>query len=195
MVLLQPLSNNSTSDKAWPSTLNAKIGVRPDRVIQPSWRSPTKTTIRDSRACKSCYFSPHPRASSANQLSLKESGFGAKYLCPPCEAARQGRERWIQRGTSTMKQVDIIRKTRDIFQESGRVPQIHEIDPLATADAGTPTELEEELDFGRIKGMDSADDNMKFRAFFAHDASELFSIPRTNPCVSSLRCFVRSLMA
>ena len=53
--------------------------------------------------------------------------------CPPCEAIRHcgfaGLHKRIVVSESTMKQVEIVRKTREIFEITGVIPHPKRIDP------------------------------------------------------------------
>jgi hypothetical protein len=53
--------------------------------------------------------------------------------CPPCNAIRHcglaGLQEWITIYDSTMEQVEIVRKTREMFENTGVIPHPERIDP------------------------------------------------------------------
>ena len=53
--------------------------------------------------------------------------------CPPCDAVRHcgfsGLQDWITVSESTMEQVEVVRKTREIFESTGVIPDPNRIDP------------------------------------------------------------------
>lgn len=183
MVSITTPSSYLTLDKAFPPSLNAARFAWRNHATQIDQGRRTysfKPSVHDRRTCTSCYSSPHPRIAAADKFNGDEERiFGVAYLCPPCAAARhdRGRNKWTKLGASTMEQVDIVQKTRSIFRESGRVPQIHEVDPFATV-----AEIDTTNDSGEVQEAKhpnpSTNSPKQLRAFFAQDASALFAISK-----------------
>jgi len=97
--------------------------------------------------------------------------------CPPCETIRHcgfaGLRNWLIVGESTVDQVEIVRKTREIFENTGVIPHPKSIDPsvkaadihvleLANMMLGTPwKDLPEELQ--RLRGFFTKYSSGRFR--------------------------------
>jgi hypothetical protein len=95
--------------------------------------------------------------------------------CPPCEAIRHcglaAVKEWVVLAKSDMNQVEIIRRTRKLFEESGSMPNIREIDASATRPRIETTELANrflEVD------LDDLTEEKGLRGFFTPHAENLF---------------------
>jgi len=82
--------------------------------------------------------------------------------CPPCEAIKHcghtGIKDWIALARSDMDQVEIIRRTRALLEESGSMPTIPEVDPA-------------------LKWRGLMEDERSLRGFFTeHATRELFAV-------------------
>jgi len=73
-----------------------------------------------------------------------------------------------------MEQVDIVRKTREMFEANGRMPRVREIDPLAS-----PVDISM-VDFANMllktDWEDLPDERKCLRGFFTKRAEDLFSV-------------------
>ena len=96
--------------------------------------------------------------------------------CPPCDAIRRcgfsGLQEWITVGKSAMKQVDIVCKTREIFEETGVIPHASHIDPSVIHVRISAVELANKL--LRIPWKDLPEDYQCLRGFFTTESSHLF---------------------
>ena len=103
----------------------------------------TGILLRDKNTCSSCgYVSPHPRGRSmiidhADGDASNNDPSNLRIHCPPCEAIRHcgfaGLQKWLIVGESTVEQVEIVRKTREIFENTGVIPHPKRIDPSVKA--------------------------------------------------------------
>ena len=143
----QPVSEETPSTTTKPSTQwDLHLSVTSlfwNRTLPTSsreWKAIRKEVLlRDDRTCSSCgYLSPYPNGrymivdhvdgdGSNNDLS------NLRIHCPPCDAIRHcgfsGIHDWITVSESTLKQVEIVRKTREIFESTGVIPDPNHIDP------------------------------------------------------------------
>jgi len=99
-----------------------------------------------------------------------------RVLCPPCNAIRHcglGDSRgWITLGDSTMEQVEIVRKTRKIFEETGVIPDLSRMDPLVKPVEITATELVKML--WKTSWKDLPEEFQSLRGFFTDEGACLF---------------------
>ena len=143
----QPAPEGTPSITTTPSTqwnlhlsVTSTNGNRTLSVFSREWKDlRSEILLRDKRTCSSCgYLSPHPRGrymvvdhidgdASNNDLS------NLRVHCPPCDAVRHcgfsGLQDWITVSESTMEQVEVVRKTREIFESTGVIPDPNRIDP------------------------------------------------------------------
>jgi hypothetical protein len=80
----------------------------------------------------------------------------------------------MQLARSDMEQVEILRKTREIFENTGAMPLIRDVDPLATH-----TEVDVVDLANRLLEMDReklTDEEKGLRGFFTGRAWRLFAI-------------------
>ncbi|RDB17529.1 hypothetical protein Hypma_001262 [Hypsizygus marmoreus] len=157
-------------------------GNRTLPVNSAAWRAlRAQILARDNRTCASCgYASPHGRAMKIDHKDGNASNNDPANLrvhCPPCETLRHcglaGVNGWVMIARSDMDQLEILRRTREIFEGSGRIPGFLEIDPLATSvDMHT-------VDFANIlleTDWEALPEEMRsLKGFFTEKASELFS--------------------
>ena len=141
----------STTNTNWqtkPSTqwdLQLSVASARNRTLPVSsheWRAlRTEILLRDNRTCSSCgYLSPYPqgRYMVIDHIDGDASNNDPSNLrihCPPCDAIRHcgfaGFRNRITVSESTMKQVEIVRKTREFFEDTGVIPHPNRIDPSA----------------------------------------------------------------
>lgn len=89
---------------------------------------------------------------------------------------------WLQLARSDMDQVEIVRRTRKMFEETGTVPHIRDVDPLATCTDMRTIDLANRL-MTTNRGDLSAEENC-LRGFFTGRARELFAITMADESVS-----------
>lgn len=160
-------------------------GNRTLPVKSSAWRKLRAEIIqRDDRTCASCaYRSPHPNgrglvvdhkdgdASNNDRANLRVH-------CPLCDAIRHcglsGIYGWLQLVKSNMEQVEIVRKTREIFEQSGRVPLVSDIDPFATPVNTGVVDLANRL--MTIDWEDLTKEETALRGFFTQSTSRMFAI-------------------
>jgi hypothetical protein len=175
--------------RTWSHTLHVK---------SPEWHALRAQVIeRDNRTCSSCgYVSPHPNGrglkvdhqdgdASNNDLA------NLRVHCPPCEAIRHcgfsGNKEWIALARSDMDQVEIIRRTRALLEESGSMPTILEVDPASTRVETATTELANRLMEVDWEGL--TEDERSLRGFFTRNAMrELFAVTIANEYVFACAC-------
>lgn len=75
---------------------------------------------------------------------------------------------------SDVDQVEIVRKTRKMFEETGRVPRIREIDPRASRTDITLLDLANKM--METDWEDLTDEEKNLRGFFTGNAEILFAI-------------------
>ena len=96
--------------------------------------------------------------------------------CPPCEAIRHcgfaGLQKWIIVVESTMEQVEIVRKTREMFENTGVIPHPKRIDPsVKPVDIGV---LELANMMLKTPWKDLPEEFQRLRGFFTKRGSTLF---------------------
>jgi hypothetical protein len=96
--------------------------------------------------------------------------------CPPCEAVRHcgfaGLRKWIVVGESTMEQVEIVRKTREMFEITGVIPHPKRIDPsVIPADISVLGLANMMLD---TPWKDLSEEFQRLRGFFTKQGEGLF---------------------
>lgn len=117
-------------------------GNRTLPVSSPQWAAlRAEILFRDDRTCSACgHVSPHANGRSmvidhADGDASNNDPTNLRIHCPPCEAVRHcgiaGLRGWLVVGESTMDQVDIVRKTRGMFESTGTVPHPKLVDPSA----------------------------------------------------------------
>jgi hypothetical protein len=115
-------------------------GNRTLPINSSRWRTLRKNILlRDERTCSSCgYLSPHPNGrymivDHANGDASNNDLSNLRIHCPPCDAVRHcgfsGIQGWLGVSESTMEQVGIVRKTREMFENTGVIPHPERIDP------------------------------------------------------------------
>ena len=148
----QPVSEETPFTTTKPSTqldlrLSESVTTKHVKRTLPTWSDEWKALrqevlLRDNRTCSTCgYLSPHPNGrymfvehvdgdGSNNDLS------NLRIHCPPCDAILHcrfsGLHDWITVSESTMEQVEIVCKTREIFESTGLFPHRNRVDPSLT---------------------------------------------------------------
>ena len=160
-------------------------GNRTLPVKSPEWRVLRAQIISDKKGtCASCgYKSPH---SSGRGLKIDHKDGNAsnnsldnlRIHCPPCEAIRHcgfaGMNGWVILGHSDMEQVDILRRTRELFELNWSIPHVQEVDPNATCSSMKTTTLASKLlsvDRGDLTG-----EERHLKGFFTENAMDLFTV-------------------
>jgi hypothetical protein len=96
--------------------------------------------------------------------------------CPPCDAIRHcgfaGIKGWITLGQSTMDQVEIVRKTRELFENSSAIPLPTLVDPSVAPVDMSPVDFANILI--KVDWEDLPEEYRRFRGFFSEHASHLF---------------------
>jgi len=96
--------------------------------------------------------------------------------CPPCEAIRHcglsGLRKWIVVGESTVEQVEIVRKTREMFESTGVIPHPKRIDPSVKPADISVLELANMM--LETPWKDLPEEFQCLRGFFTKNSSRLF---------------------
>jgi len=128
-------------------------------------------------------MSPHPKGRGLHIDHLNgdvpdNDHTNLRVHCPPCEAIRHcgisGIKGRVCLASSDMEQVEIVRKTRKMFEESGRIPRIREVDPLATRTDITIVDLANKL--RTMKREELTEEEKGLRGFFTPEAAGHFVI-------------------
>ena len=151
-----------------------------------------KILTRDNRTCASCaYTSPHPKGRGLqidhrNGDASDNDHTNLRVHCPPCEAIRHcglsGIKGWVCLASSDMEQVEIVRRTRKMFEESGKIPRIREVDPLANHAEINTIDLANKL--MKMNREDLTEEEKGLRGFFTQKASDRFAITMATGYVS-----------
>ena len=190
-----------------PSTSELRLSqtsIRGDASLPVSsseWRAlRTKILLRDKCTCSSCgYTSPCPngRWMTIDHKDRNASNNAASNLrihCPPCEAIRHcgtsGLQNWLVAGESTMNQVEIIRKTREMFEKTGVIPYPASIDPsVKPADVGL-LELAGIMRKSALTGQDLPEKYQRLRGFFTEYSTRLFQDTMLTAKPDTYVCFL-----
>ena len=158
-------------------------GNRTLPVSSCQWKAlRTEILLRDNYTCASCGYRSQTSPGRAMIIDHKDGNasnndpLNLRVHCPPCEAIRHcgfsGIKGRIVIGTSDMDQVEIIRKTREIFQSSTAIPLPVLVDPSII-----PVEMGP-VDFANIlletEWEELPEEYRRFRGFFTKRASRLF---------------------
>ncbi|KAJ7587434.1 translation initiation factor eIF 4e-like domain-containing protein [Mycena floridula] len=155
-------------------------------VNSPEWRALCATILdRDNRTCVFCaYTSPMNPTGKGLKLDHKDGDTSnndpknLRILCPPCSMTRHcgfaAEKGWLRLAKTEMEQVEIVRRTRRMFEESGIVPSIEQVDPFAILVERDAVGLENKL--LEPDWEDLTDKQKGLRGFFMQDATELFAI-------------------
>jgi hypothetical protein len=134
----------STSPTHWKLHLSVTSthGNRTLPLKSARWKILRKKILhRDKQTCSSCgYLSPsnghHMIIDHANGDASNNDPSNLRVHCPPCDAIRHcgfaGTQGWLSIGESTMEQVEIVRKTREVFENTGVIPYAEDIDPSSS---------------------------------------------------------------
>ena len=158
-------------------------GNRTLRTSSRQWKAlRAEIRLRDKRTCSSCgYLSPHPQGhymvidhidgdAPNNDLS------NLRVHCPPCEAIRHcgftGLRKWISVSESTMEQVEIVRKTREMFENTGVIPLPRSINPSLEPTSISVVELANMM--LKTPWKDFLEKFKRLRGFFMRRSSGLF---------------------
>lgn len=160
-------------------------GNRTLPVKSPEWRALRAQIISEKKAtCASCgYISPHPFGKGL-KIDHKDGNASNNNLdnlrvhCPPCEAIRHcgfaGIEGWIVLVHSDMEQVDILRRTRNLFEREKSIPHVREVDSNATRSRMETTALANKL--MESDRRDLTEEEKHLKAFFTGNARDLFTV-------------------
>lgn len=180
---------SSAIDSMPSTTLHLSVtrtwGNRTLPVRSPEWRALRAEILeRDNRTCASCgYTSPNPngrglKIDHRDGDASNNDPANLRVHCPPCEAIRHcglsGIKRWVVVAKSEVDQVDILRRTRKLFEESGIMPSIRDVDPFATRVEITTIDLANklmEVDWEDLRGEERS-----LRGFFSLHAVDLFTV-------------------
>jgi len=179
-----PSTTNSLSTQ-WDLHLSVPStwGNRTLSTSSSQWKAlRSKVLLRDDRTFSSCgYISPYPQGrymvvdhkdgdGSNNDLS------NLRVHCPPCDAIRHcgfaGLQGWITVGESTMKQVEIIRKTRRMLEENDHISYPESIDPSLKPASISVVELANMMQ--KTPWEDLPEEFRRLRGFFTVHSSNLF---------------------
>ena len=98
--------------------------------------------------------------------------------CPPCDAIRHcgfsGLQDWITVSESTMAQVEIVRKTRKIFENTGDIPPPFRIDPSVKPGGISVIEFANMLIKTPWKDLPKESHWHRLRGFFTENSLGLF---------------------
>ena len=99
-----------------------------------------------------------------------------RVLCPPCDAIRHcgfaGICDRLVLGKSTMRQVEIVRKTREMFENTGVIPHPKDIDPSLKPAHVSVLELANMM--LKTPWKDLPEEFQRLRGFFTKHGSRLF---------------------
>ena len=157
----------------------------------------TEILLRNKRTCSSCgYLSPHPEGrhmviDHKDGNALNNYSLNLMLLCPPCHAIRHcgfsGLQDWITVSKSTMKQIEIVRKTREIFEKTGVIPHPYRIDPSVKLVRISAVELANMLLTTPWKYLPEGYQSL--RGFFTKQSSRLFQYTMLNENLDTYVCF------
>lgn len=179
------VQTTDASDSNLELSVTRTWGNRTLPVKSQEWRNLRTQIISDKKGiCASCgYTSPHPRGRGL-KIDHKDGNAANNSLdnlrihCPPCEAIRHcgfaGMNGWVALMHSDMKQVDILRRTRELFEQSGSIPPMQEVDPSATCSSMETTALARKL--LTVDREDLTEEERHLKGFFTEDAKELFTV-------------------
>ena len=99
-----------------------------------------------------------------------------RVYCPPCYGIRHcglaDLRNWLILGESTMKQVEIVRKTREMFENTGVIPHPKDIDPSLKPAHVSVLDLANMM--RKIPWKDLPEKFQRLRGFFTEYSSRLF---------------------
>ena len=202
----QPAPEETLSTKTTPSTqwdLHLSVTTKHVNRTLPTpsrrWKAlRNEILLRDKNTCSSCgYLSPHPEG--RYMVIDHKDGNGSntylsnlRLLCPPCDAIRHcgfsGLQDWITINKSTMKQVDIVRKTREIFESTGVIPHPYRIDPAVKLVRISAVELSNMLLTTPWKDLPKGYQSL--RGFFTMHSSRLFQNTTLDGNLDTYACFL-----
>ena len=175
-------------------------GNRTFPVSSSQWKAlRTKVLLRDKCTCSSCgYVSPYPHGrwmaidhKDGNASNNETSNL--RIHCPPCEAIRHcgtsGLQNRLVVGESTMEQVEIVRRTREIFENTGVIPHPSSIDPsVKPADVGV---LELASMMRMTAWKDLPERYRRLKGFFSEYSSGLFQDTMLTSKPDTYVCFLQ----
>jgi hypothetical protein len=83
-------------------------------------------------------------------------------------------KKWVVLARSDMSQVEIIRRTRELFEESGSIPKVHEVDASATRVEMETIEMANKL--MEVDWEDLTEEEKALKGFFTRYAENLFAV-------------------
>jgi hypothetical protein len=172
-----------------PCTLHLSVfrtwGNRTLPIKSPEWRALRADILeRDNRTCAYCaYSSPHPRGRGL-QIDHRDGNLSnndpanLRIHCLPCEVIRRcrsaGIEGWLILAKSDMDQVEIVRRTRKLFEESGSIPNVLEVDACAARVKIATVDFANKL--MKVDREDLSEEDKGLRGFFTPYAKYLFAV-------------------
>lgn len=194
---MSQLQTDSGAQSTASETLHLSVtrtwGNRTLPVDSLEWRTLRAQVLeRDGRTCASCsYISSHPigrglQIDHRDGNASNNDSTNLRIHCPVCEAIRHcgfaGMKGWVQLGSSDMGQVEIVRKTRRIFEETGKIPRVTEVDPDARRVEINVLKLANKLMDTDWEELTSEEKTL--RGFFTPKAERLFAVTMFD----SMRC-------
>ena len=181
----ETLSTTTSLSTQWKLHLSVTPthGNRTLSTSSRQWKAlRTEILLRDKRTCSSCgYLSPYPQGRSMvidhkDGNASNNDPSNLRIHCPPCEAIRHcgfaGLRKWITVSESTMEQVEIVRKTREIFENTGVIPHPKRIDPSMKSVDISVLELANMM--LKTPWKDLPEEFQRLRGFFTKRSSHLF---------------------
>ncbi|KAG6862115.1 hypothetical protein C0995_005927 [Termitomyces sp. Mi166 len=169
-------------------------GSRTLAVSSSEWQQLRADILtRDNNTCSSCGYTSPDDKGRGMKVDHKDGDASNNHpsnlrlYCPPCEAIRHcglhGLYGYIILGSSDLDQLEIIRRTREVFESSGTIPRVTELDPHAIRPNMSI------VDFANLlleKDWDNLPEKYRsFKGFFTNRADKLFSNLKSDDALHS----------